>query len=263
MRLATVTDPATGRPTAAEVRDETVVLYADGTHVVDLLARDAPPAADGAELALAEVTLHAPVPRPRAIFGIGLNYADHARETGQDLPETPMVFSKLPSSSVPPNGAVRPPQRVLGKLDYEAELAVVMGAGGRIAGYAVADDLSARDLQASEPRWVRAKGFDSSCPWGPWITTVDEVADPRALRITCDVDGERRQDSSTAELVFGPQELVAFITEAITMEPGDLILTGTPSGVGRAMDPPRFLGDGSVVRCEVEGLGAIEHTIRA
>ena len=265
MRLATVTDPATGQPTAAEVRDDAVVLYAEGTQVVELLALETPPAApaDGTRLALAQVTFHAPVPQPRAIFGIGLNYAEHARETGQDLPETPMVFLKLPSSSVPPNGAVTPPARVMAQLDYEAELAVVMGAGNRIAGYAVANDLSARDLQAAEPRWVRAKGFDGSCPWGPYITTADAVADPRALAITSDVDGERRQDSTTAELVFGPQELVDFIAETITFAPGDLILTGTPSGVGRAMNPPRFLIDGSVVRCEVEGLGAIEHTIRA
>jgi acylpyruvate hydrolase len=261
MRLATVTDPATGSPAAAEIRGEDAVLYRDAT-VVELLALDEVPAADGDTHPLADLELHAPVPRPRAIFGIGLNYADHARETGQDLPEAPMVFAKLPSSSVHPNGDVHPPAIVFDRLDYEAELAVVMGAGGRIAGYAVADDLSARDLQQAEPRWVRAKGFDQSCPWGPWITTADEVADPKALKITCDVDGERRQDSTTAELVFGPEELVAFISEAITLEPGDLILTGTPSGVGRAMDPPRLLSDGSVVRCEIEGLGAIEHTVR-
>src|SRR4051794_20297156 len=172
-----------------------------------------------------------------------------------------MVFMKLPTSSTAPGGTVEVPAAAANRLDYEAELAVVIGAGGRIAGYAVADDLSARDLQGRETQWTRAKGFDASCPWGPWITTADEVADAEALRITSRVNGEVRQDSSTSDLVFGPQALVDFIAETITLEPGDLILTGTPEGVGQSMDPPRFLAAGDVVRCEVEGLGAIEHTI--
>ena len=176
------------------------------------------------------------------------------------MPEAPMVFLKLPSSSVPGSGPVRCPA-VVKRLDYEVELAVVMGAGGEVAGYAVADDLSARDLQRREPQWTRAKGFDSSCPWGPWITTADEVADPEALRIASQVNGEVRQDSTTADLVFGPRALVDFIAETCTLAPGDLILTGTPQGVGQAMDPPRFLQPGDVVRCEIEGLGAIEHAI--
>jgi acylpyruvate hydrolase len=139
----------------------------------------------------------------------------------------------------------------------------VMGAGNEIAGYAVGDDVSARDLQKREPRWVRAKGFDTSCPWGPWITTTDELPDALGLRITCYVNDELRQDSTTADLVFGPQPLVDFIAEAITLEPSDLILTGTPSGVGHGMDPPRYLGEGDVVRCEIERLGVIEHVIGA
>ena len=204
--------------------------------------------------------LLAPVPRPRAIFGIGLNYAAHARETGKELPEAPIVFMKLPSSSVGPGGPVRCPQ-VVRRLDYEVELALVMGPGGEIAGYAVADDVSARDLQGREPQWTRAKGADTFCPWGPWITTADAVADPVDLRLTTHVNGELRQDSRTSDLIFGPRALVDFIAEAITLEPGDLILTGTPSGVGQSMDPPRFLSDGDVVRCEVEGLGVVEHAI--
>ena len=162
---------------------------------------------------------------------------------------------------MPPNGTVEVPAAAAKRLDYEVELAVVLGADNRIAGYAVADDLSARDLQGRETQWTRAKGFDSSCPWGPWITTADEVPNPEALRITSHVNGEVRQDSSTSDLVFGPQALVDFITETITFEPGDLILTGTPAGVGQSMDPPQFLAPGDVVRLEVEGLGAIEHTI--
>jgi 2-keto-4-pentenoate hydratase/2-oxohepta-3-ene-1,7-dioic acid hydratase in catechol pathway len=167
---------------------------------------------------------------------------------------------KLPSSAAPPNDdLVIPP--VIRRLDYEGELAVVMGADGAVAGYAVADDVSARDRQRAEPQWTRAKGFDHSCPYGPWITTADEVADPHALRLRTWVNGELRQDSSTADLIFDVPAIVAFLSEAITLEPGDLILTGTPSGVGQALDPPQFLGSGDRVRIEIDGLGAIEHSV--
>jgi 2-keto-4-pentenoate hydratase/2-oxohepta-3-ene-1,7-dioic acid hydratase in catechol pathway len=259
MRLATFAPHGAERPIAGEVRGDEVVAFTAGT-VLDRLASGDREPAGGQSFALAEVTLLAPVPRPRAIFGIGLNYAAHARETGKEPPEAPIVFMKLPSSSAPPAGPVRCPA-VVRRLDYEVELAVVMGAGGEIAGYAVADDISARDLQGREPQWTRAKGADTFCPWGPWITTADAVPDPEDLRLTSHVNGELRQDSRTSDLIFGPRALVDFISEVITLEPGDLILTGTPSGVGVAMDPPRFLAPGDVVRCEVEGLGAIEHPI--
>ena len=260
MRLATFLTAEATNPVAGEVRGDRIVAFETGS-VLDRLASDDLTPADGEEHALAGVTLLAPVARPRAIFGIGLNYAAHAAETGKELPEQPMVFMKLPSSSTAPNGTVEVPAAAGSRLDYEAELVVVIGPGGRIAGYAVGDDLSARDLQGREPQWTRAKGFDCSCPWGPWITTSDEVADPEALRIGSHVNGEVRQDSTTADLIFGPQALVDFLAEAITLEPGDIILTGTPECVGQAMDPPRFLADGDVVRIEVEGLGAIEHSI--
>jgi 2-keto-4-pentenoate hydratase/2-oxohepta-3-ene-1,7-dioic acid hydratase in catechol pathway len=155
---------------------------------------------------------------------------------------------------------VRPP-KVVERLDYEGELAVVMGPGGDVAGYAVADDLTARDLQRAERQWTRAKGFDGACPFGPWITTADEVAEPGNLALKTWINGELRQDSSTNDLIFGIPEIVAFIRETITLEPGDLILTGTPSGVGMYFDPPRFLGSGDVVRIEIEGLGVIEHAV--
>jgi 2-keto-4-pentenoate hydratase/2-oxohepta-3-ene-1,7-dioic acid hydratase in catechol pathway len=259
MKLATFLEPGSGAVRAGEVRGSEVVAFSDGT-VLDRLASGERAPADGESFALGGLELLAPVPRPRAIFGIGLNYRDHAAETGRDLPEFPIVFMKLPNSSAPPGGPIRCPA-VVKRLDYEGELAIVMGGGGEIAGYAVADDVSARDLQRREPQWTRAKGFDASCPWGPWITTADEVPDPRSLRLTTHVNGEPRQDASTADLVFGPQEIVDFISETCTLEPGDLILTGTPSGVGMAMDPRVFLEGGDVVRIEIESLGVIEHRV--
>jgi acylpyruvate hydrolase len=261
MKLATFIAPGETAPRAGEVRGDQVVAFAAGS-VRDRLAAADPAPADGPAYALADVTLLEPVPRPRAIFGIGLNYAAHAAEQGRPLPERPMVFMKLPTSSVPPAGPIVRPA-VVERLDYEAELAIVIGAGGRIGGWAVADDVSARDLQRREPQWTRAKGFDTSCPWGPWITTVDELPDARGLAIRSWVNGEPRQDSTTDDLVFGPQQLVDFIAETCTLEPGDIILTGTPQGVGDAMDPPRFLQPGDVVRIEVERLGSIEHPVSA
>ena len=149
------------------------------------------------------------------------------------------------------------------RLDYEGELTIVAGAGATIAGYCVADDVTARDLQRREPQWTRAKGADTFCPWGPWVTTADEVGDPESLELRTWVNGELRQESSTANLIFGVSALVRFLLEAITLEPGDLILTGTPAGVGFAMDPPRFLEAGDRVKIEIEHLGAIEHEIVA
>jgi acylpyruvate hydrolase len=259
MRLATFVPPGADDPRAGEVRGDEVVAFASGT-VLDRIARGSREPADGEAFPLADVTLLAPIQRPRAIFGIGLNYAAHARETGKEPPAAPIVFMKLPSSSAPPGGPVRCPA-IVRRLDYEVELALVMGERGEVAGYAVANDVSARDLQGRESQWTRAKGADTFCPWGPWITTADAVPEPEDLRLTCHVNGELRQDSRTSDLIFGTRALVDFIAEAITLEPGDLILTGTPSGVGMAMDPPRFLDDGDVVRCEVETLGWLEHRI--
>jgi 2-keto-4-pentenoate hydratase/2-oxohepta-3-ene-1,7-dioic acid hydratase in catechol pathway len=259
MKLVTFIPPGSDEPRGGEVRGEEVVSFDAGT-VLDRLASGDRSPASGRAFPLAEVTLLAPVPRPRAIFGIGRNYAAHAAELGNVLPDAPMVFMKLPTSSVPPAGPVRRPA-VVSELDYEAELVAVIGDGGQIAGWAVGDDVSARDLQRAEEQWTRAKGFDTACPWGPWITTVDELPDAVGLRIGSWVNGEQRQDANTDQLIFGPQQLVDFISEAITLEPGDIILTGTPDGVGMAFDPPRYLEPGDVVRIEIERLGAIEHEV--
>jgi 2-keto-4-pentenoate hydratase/2-oxohepta-3-ene-1,7-dioic acid hydratase in catechol pathway len=259
MKLATFLAPGAQTPTAGEVREDVVVAFADGT-VLDRLTSGDRTQATGASYPLADVTLLAPVPQPRAIFGIGLNYAAHAAEQGLEPPEVPIVFMKLPSSVVPPTGPIVCPP-VVKRLDYEGELGIVMGPGGQIAGYTVCDDVSARDLQRRESQWTRAKGFDTSCPYGPWITTADEVSDPGDLRLRTWVNGELRQDTRTSDLIFGVDALVAFISETCTLAPGDLILTGTPSGVGVAMDPRVFLQSGDVIRIEIESLGSIEHAV--
>jgi 2-keto-4-pentenoate hydratase/2-oxohepta-3-ene-1,7-dioic acid hydratase in catechol pathway len=266
MRLATFIPPGSRSPRAGIVEEDSVTGFADeSVTVLDLLREPSPASAaaalpSGESWPLAEVELLAPVAIPRAIFGIGLNYADHVAETGGERPERPIVFMKLPSSAAAPNAAVRCPP-VVRRLDYEGELAVVMGAAGAVAGYAVADDVSARDLQGREPQWTRAKGADGFCPYGPWITTADEVPDPHALRLRTWVNGELRQDSNTSNLIFGVPELIEFISETCTLEPGDVILTGTPSGVGLGCQPPQFLASGDVVRIEIERLGVIEHAI--
>jgi acylpyruvate hydrolase len=245
MKLVSYRAPG-GDQQYGEVRDGRVVAFDDGSTVKDRLASGDRTPASGPDLALDDVELLAPHV-PRAIFGIGLNYLAHAQEQNAELPERPIVFMKLPTSVAAPGASVRAPA-VVERLDYEGELAVVMGPGREVAGFAVADDLT-------------AKGFDGACPFGPWITTADEVAEPGDLALRTWINGELRQDSRTSDLIFGISEIVAFISETITLEPGDLILTGTPSGVGMYFDPPRFLGSGDVVRIEIEGLGVIEHAV--
>jgi acylpyruvate hydrolase len=265
MRLTTFLPPGSTTPRAGEVRSEDgsdrVFAYAqEQLTVLDRLSDLEATPVEGRSWSLEEVSLLAPVPQPRAIFGIGLNYDDHIQETGRERPEQPVVFMKLPSSAAPPNAPVHCPQ-VVRRLDYEGELAVVMGPGRSVAGYAVADDVTARDLQKREPQWTRAKGADGFCPYGPWITTADEISDPHALRLRTWVNGELRQDSSTSNLIFSVPELIEFISQTCTLAPGDLILTGTPSGVGVGQDPPVFLSSDDVVRIEIERLGAIEHAV--
>ena len=196
VKLATFIAAPGAEPRAGEVRGEQVVALGDGDSVLARLrSGDREPAA-GAAHALADVTLLAPH-APRAIFGIGLNYRAHAAEQGLEPPEQPIVFMKLPTSAARARRPGAAARRSCARLDYEGELAVVMGPDGEVAGYAVADDVSARDLQRREPQWTRAKGADGFCPFGPWVTTADEVADPEALALRTWVNGELRQDSST------------------------------------------------------------------
>ena len=194
MKLTTFLAPDATTPTAGEVRDDQVVAFTDAASIKDRLAEGSGPA-DGECWPLAGVTLLAPVQSPGAIYCVALNYKRHIEETGFKAPDRPFIFLKQPGSSVPGNGTARRPS-IVQKLDYEGELAVVIGAGGRVGGYAVANDLSARDLQRVEPHWTRAKGADDFCPWGPWVTTADEVSDPENLTLRTWVNGELRQNST-------------------------------------------------------------------
>lgn len=259
MKLATFEVPGQTGPLAGEIVGDRVAGFASGAGVLDALAGEAL-APGGDSWPLSEVRLLAPVPAPGTVYGIGLNYADHAAEIGSERPDAPIVFVKVRGSIAPPGGTIRCPE-VVRRLDYEGELTIVIGTGGEIGGYCVADDVTARDLQGRESQWTRAKGADTFCPCGPWITTADEVPDPGSLRLRTWVNGELRQDGSTSDLIFGCHQLVEFIGQTCTLMPGDLILTGTPSGVGMSMDPPRFLSSGDTVRIEIEKLGVIEHFV--
>ena len=261
MKLATFLPPAGPGPLAGEIRDGRAIAFTDGSTVRDRLARTAGGApADGESWLLDEVTLLAPVPDPSAIYCIALNYRAHAEEANLPVPERPVAFLKQSGSNISGFGQVRKPA-IVEQLDYEGELVVVVGAGGRPGGYAVGDDVSARDLQKLEFQWARAKGADTFCPWGPWVTTADEVSSPENLRLRTWVNGELRQDANTDDLVFGIDAIVAALSETADLRPGDVILTGTPSGIGQSHG--KFLDVGDTVRIEIEGLGAIEHTVAA
>jgi 2-keto-4-pentenoate hydratase/2-oxohepta-3-ene-1,7-dioic acid hydratase in catechol pathway len=259
VRLATFQAPGSGRPLAGEIQGDQVRAFAPELDVVDVLA-GVEPTPGSESWPLSDVTLLAPVPDPGTIYAIGLNYAKHIAETGGQAPEEPIVFVKVRGSVAPPGGPIVCPE-VVRRLDYEGELTIVMGSDGQIAGYCIADDVTARDLQGREPQWTRAKGADTFCPFGPWVTTADEVPDPHDLSLRTWVNGELRQDSHTSDLIFKCPELVDFISQTCTLVPGDLILTGTPSGVGMGFDPPRFLQPGDGVRIEIERLGSIEHSV--
>jgi 2-keto-4-pentenoate hydratase/2-oxohepta-3-ene-1,7-dioic acid hydratase in catechol pathway len=219
-------------------------------------------------------TLLAPVYDPRKIVCLGLNYRDHAAETGAEIPAEPILFSKYPTTLVG-HGAniVLPPESQ--EVDYEAELVVVVGRGGKhipreramehVAGYAVGHDVSARDWQLHKPgrQWMAGKTFDTFAPVGPAIVTPDEVGDPHNLGIRLRLNGQTMQDSSTSQLIFKTDEVIAYLSKIFTLEPGDLIFTGTPPGVGMARKPPVWLKPGDVVEVEIDGLGVLKNTVVA
>lgn len=262
MKLATFHVPGQDQPQSGVVEEGRVRAFGGPDGVQEALAGKSDVEPKGESFDLADVTLLAPIRRPGTVWAIGLNYRRHAEESGVELPDRPLLFLKTAASVTGPGGPVICPA-LTKELDYEGELAVVIGRAGEVAGYCVADDVSARDLQREEMLWVRGKGADSFCPCGPWVTTADEIPDPENLRLRTWVNDELRQDSSTGDLVFGIGEIVDFISEACTLRPGDLILAGTPSGVAIGFDPPRFISAGDRVRIEIEGLGEIEHPVVA
>jgi 2-keto-4-pentenoate hydratase/2-oxohepta-3-ene-1,7-dioic acid hydratase in catechol pathway len=227
---------------------------------------------DGLTVKRSDVILVAPVPRPGKLICIGLNYRDHAEESNMPIPERPVVFSKFTTSVIGPGQAVvLPPTSE--KVDYEAELAVVIGRYAKnvsleraldyVLGYTIVNDVSARDFQFADGQWQRGKSCDTFAPMGETITTADEIPDPQNLSIKLRLNGNTMQDSNTDQLIFGIRELIAFLSETITLEPGDVIATGTPPGVGFARKPPVFLKDGDVMEVEIEGLGILTNPVTA
>jgi 2-keto-4-pentenoate hydratase/2-oxohepta-3-ene-1,7-dioic acid hydratase in catechol pathway len=230
---------------------------------------------------VADAILLAPIPRPaKNIFCVGKNYHEHAKEfagSGFDatarevVPEAPVVFSKPPTSVSGPGDAIPSFLDSTNSVDYEGELAVVIGRGGRgirkaewqqhVFGYTIVNDVTARTLQHRHRQWILGKGIDGFCPMGPAILTADDVPDPRRLRLTTHVNGELRQDAPVADLIFDIPTLIEAISAGITLEPGDIIATGTPAGVGIGFQPPRFLKPGDVVRVEVAGIGVLENQV--
>jgi 2-keto-4-pentenoate hydratase/2-oxohepta-3-ene-1,7-dioic acid hydratase in catechol pathway len=229
-------------------------------------------AAGGGGVPLASVKLEAPVPRPGKLWAIGLNYADHIAESNMGTPERQVWFTKAQTSV---NGPYDPIEiaRTTMTADYEVELVAIIGKGGKhisaadapaaVFGYCVGNDVTERMWQHATQQWSLGKSFDTHAPFGPWIVTADEMPDPHALGIRCFVNGEQRQNSNTAHLVFNLWQQIEHLSVGMTLEPGDVLFTGTPGGIGAAMDPRRFLQPGDVVRCEIDDLGHIEGTMVA
>jgi 2-keto-4-pentenoate hydratase/2-oxohepta-3-ene-1,7-dioic acid hydratase in catechol pathway len=216
--------------------------------------------------------LRAPVPDPRKIVCLGLNYRDHAAESGMEIPKEPILFSKYPTALIGHQGEIVLPE-VSTEVDYEAEFVIVVGQGGRhipseramkhVAGYTIGNDVSARDWQLHKPgkQWMVGKTFDTFAPVGPAIVTVDEVPDPHNLGIRLRLNGKTMQESNTSQLIFRVDAIIAYLSSIFTLEPGDLIFTGTPSGVGMARKPPVWLQPGDIVEVEIDGLGTLRNSV--
>lgn len=277
MKLATYT--ANGRTrTGIVVGDEIIDSGVEGTMIDLIRGWDAlkpgleAKAAAGGGVPLASVKLEAPVQRPGKIFAIGLNYADHIEESKMEVPQRQVWFTKAQTSVNGPYDDIEIAKDTVAN-DYEVELVAVIGKGGKrlgaddapaaIFGYCVGNDVTERMWQQASPQWSLGKSFDTHAPMGPWIVTADEVGDPHDLGLRCFVNGEKRQDSNSKHLVFNIWQQVEHLSVGMTLEPGDCLFTGTPGGVGAAMDPRQFLKAGDVVRCEIDRLGHIEAKMAA
>jgi 2-keto-4-pentenoate hydratase/2-oxohepta-3-ene-1,7-dioic acid hydratase in catechol pathway len=257
-----IVDLAVAEP---ELPREMCALLAAGSEALRVAAR-----ASGPRYPIQEVKLEAPILRPPKILGVGFNYADHAAETGREKPKLPIIFNKQSTAVIGTGDAIHRP-RVSELLDYEGELAVVIGRRCRhvpkdrarevVAGYTIANDVSVRDWQMRVPTMTMGKSFDTHCPLGPAIVTADEFGEPAGHEIRTTVNGELRQHSDTRELIFDCFDLIEHLSTVFTLEPGDVISTGTPAGVALGMKPPRWLKAGDLVRIEIEGIGSLENPV--
>lgn len=264
-----------GRVFAAAIVDGMAVPLAGiselGSHTPTAVLADPPLDPTGA-VPLEEVLLRPVVPSPAKIVCVGLNYLDHVGETGRKIPEYPVLFTKFAETLTGPmDPIILPPESA--QVDYEAELAVVIGRPGRritaqaapthVAGYTIANDVTMRDFQYKTHQWLQGKAWESSTPLGPWLVTPDELGDPAALEISLTLNGTVMQRATTAQLMFGIPELIARVSEFVTLLPGDLILTGTPGGVGFRRDPQVFLTDGDRIQVRVSGIGVLDNRAAA
>jgi 2-keto-4-pentenoate hydratase/2-oxohepta-3-ene-1,7-dioic acid hydratase in catechol pathway len=267
---------AAARLTAGPLPADMLSLIAAGedgwAQARDLAARLERGEAADLALPLADTRLQAPLPRPaKNIVCVGLNYADHARETGQEVSPYPVFFTKPPTTVIGPETPIPWYPSVSTRIDWEAELAVVIGRTGRdipeeaalqhVFGYTIANDVSARDLQRRHVQWYKGKSLDGFCPLGPWIVTSDEIPDPQALGIRLRVNGEPKQDSSTSQMIYPLARLIAVLSAGLTLEAGDLLITGTPAGVGFVRQPPEYLRPGDLVEAEIEGIGVLRNPV--
>ena len=240
--------------------------------MIEFITKPGIPKPVGEAVSLADIKLAPPVSQPSKIIAIGLNYLDHASEGKAEVPKTPLLFAKFASSVIGSGDFIRWSEGVTQKVDFEAELAVVIGkkihsvpekeAYEAVYGYTCANDVSARDLQFGDGQWVRGKSLDTFCPIGPWIVTSDEIVNPQGLKIQSYLNGELMQSSNTANMIFPVASLVAFLSRHFTLFPGDLILTGTPSGVGVFRDPSVYMKDGDEIVISIEGLGDLKNRCR-
>ncbi|MFN8565452.1 MAG: fumarylacetoacetate hydrolase family protein [Anaerolineae bacterium] len=267
MKLATFS--YNGRTRIGIIENDTIQVVAWQDSMRQLIRRGISPSRTYERFPLASTTLNAPL-IPGKIIAIGQNYAEHAAELGNKLPERPVIFAKFPSTVIGSGVPITWRSSITTQVDWEAELAVVIGKRAKdvpeadalsyVYGYCVANDVSARDLQLrTDSQWTRGKSLDTFCPLGPYIVTRDEIADPQNLNIKTTVNDKTMQDSNTRHMIFSVAHLIAYCSQMFTLEPGDIIITGTPSGVGDGRKPPRYLSDGDVVTVSVEGIGDVSN----
>jgi 2-keto-4-pentenoate hydratase/2-oxohepta-3-ene-1,7-dioic acid hydratase in catechol pathway len=279
VKYATFSLAADPRPRPGLVDGDRIIdLSAHAPTLIDLIREGPPASARGPAHPLRDIRWHAPIPRPpKNVFCVGRNYAAHVKEGAAaqkhdgKLPDVPVFFTKAPTAVTGPFDAVPRHRGITEQMDWEAELGVVIGRAGRnigrdaalahVFGYTVLNDFTARDLQTRHTQWFKGKSLDGSCPIGPVIVTADEFGDPQAKRVSLRVNGVTKQDAATADMIFPVATIIEWLSKGLTLEPGDLIATGTPEGVGMGRTPQEWLRDGDVVETEVEGIGVMRNRI--